>query len=102
MSFCDSSARVPLSGPVTGKAAGLRPAAGPLRFPGATRSLSDDPRDSSHPAAGLDVAFQPVQAARMVGGPVDWTVPSGNRMVSSRLGPRVDVPARVVDLVVVP
>jgi hypothetical protein len=41
MSFCDSSARLTLSGPVTGKAAGLRPAAGPLRFPGATRSLSD-------------------------------------------------------------
>ena len=41
------------------------------------------------------------QAARMVGGPVVWVVPSGYRMVSCRSGPSVDVPTLVVDLVVV-
>ena len=36
---------------------------------------------------GVD-RHRPAQAARRVGGPVLWTVPSGNRIVSSRCDPR--------------
>lgn len=38
---------------------------------------------------GARSVSSPRQAARRVGGPVLWTVPSGKRIVNSRLGPSV-------------